>query len=128
MQKDFPIKPLNPTIEIILLFVTLICLVLIVKRKLIGALIYFVSYVLYFGTDIYNQITAITSGQTEITEYATLFVSIIGVFIAILTVLDIAINKDRKSAARNKRTDWFYGNEEYERKLDDRADKNQYKF
>lgn len=128
MQKDFPIKPLNPTIEIILLFVTLICLVLIVKRKLIGALIYFVSYGLYFGTDIYNQITAITSGQTEITEYATLFVSTIGVFIAILTVLDIAINKDRKSAARNKRTDWFYGNEEYERKLDDRADKNQYKF
>ena len=61
MQKDFPIKPLNPTIEIILLFVTLICLVLIVKRKLIGALIYFVSYGLYFGTDIYNQITAITS-------------------------------------------------------------------
>ena len=66
--------------------------------------------------------------HTIVTEYATLFVSIIGVFIAILTVLDIAINKDRKSAARNKRTDWFYGNEEYERKLDDRADKNQYKF
>lgn len=128
MQKDFAIQPLNPTIEIILLFVTLICLVLVVKRKLVGALIYFVSYGLYFGTDVYNQITAITSGQTEVTEYATLFVSILGVIIPLLTVLDIAINKDRKSASGNKKTDWFYGNEEYERKLDDRADKNQYKF
>ena len=128
MQKDFPIQPLNPTVEIILLFVTLICFVLIIKRKLIGALIYFVSYGLYFGTDVYNQITAITSGQTEVTEYATLFVSIIGVIIPLLTVLDIAINKDRKSTSGNKKTDWFYGSEEYDRKYDERADKNQYKF
>lgn len=129
MQKDFPIQPLDPTIEIILLFVTLICFALIIKRKLSGALIYFISYGLYFGTDIYNQVTAITqSEQTEFTGYATLFVSIIGVIIPLLTVLDIAINKDRKSATRNKKTDWFYGNEEYERKLDERADKNQYKF
>ena len=128
MQKDFPIQPLDPTIEIILLFVTLICFALIIKRKLSGALIYFISYGLYFGTDIYNQLTAITNGQTEVVEYTTLFVSIIGVIIPLLTVLDIAINKDRKSATRNKKTDWFYGNEEYERKLDERADKNQYKF
>lgn len=128
MQKDFPIQPLNPTIEIILLFITLICFILIIKRKLIGALTYFVVYGLYFGTDIYNQLTAITNGQTQITEYATLFISIIGVIIPLLTVLDIAINKDRNSIARNKKTDWFYGNDEYERKLDERADKNQYKF
>ena len=60
--------------------------------------------------------------------YETLFVSILGVLIPLLVVLDIAINKDRKSATKNKKTDWFYGNEEYDRKFDDRADKNQYKF
>ena len=59
MQKDFPIQPLNPTIEIILLFVTLICFVFIIKRKLIGGLVYFVLYGLYFGTDVYNQIITI---------------------------------------------------------------------
>lgn len=128
MQKDFPIQPLNATVEIILLFLTLICFIFIVKRRLIGGLVYFVSYGLYFGTDIYNQFTAITNGQTEVVEYTTIFVSIIGVIIPLLTVLDIAINKNRKSATRNKKTDWFYGNEEYERKLDERADKNQYKF
>lgn len=128
MQKDFPVQPLNPTIEIILLFVVLICFILIIKRKLIGALTYFVAYGLYFGTDIYNQLTAITNGQIQITEYATLFISIIGVIIPLLTVLDIAISKDRKSISRNKKTEWFYGNAEYERKLDERADRNQYKF
>ena len=36
-----------------------------------------------------------------------------------MVVLDIAINKDRKSATRNKKTDWFYGNEEYSLKDDE---------
>lgn len=128
MQKDFPIQPLNPTIEIILLFITLICFILIIKRKLIGALTYFVAYGLYFGTDVYNQLTAIINGQTQITKYVTLFISIIGVIIPLLTVLDIAINNGRNSNARNKKTDWFYTNKEYDRKLDERADRNQYKF
>ena len=34
------IRPLNMNFEIILLFLTLICMIFIVKRKIIGALIY----------------------------------------------------------------------------------------
>ena len=49
MRQDFIVQPLNITIEIILLFVVLVCLVLIVKRKMVGALIYLISYVMYFG-------------------------------------------------------------------------------
>ena len=45
------IVPFNQQMEIILLFVVLICMILIVKRKIVGALIYLVAYGLYFGTN-----------------------------------------------------------------------------
>lgn len=128
MSIDFGIAPLDINIEIILLFVTLICMILIIKRNIIGALIYFVGYGLYFGTDLYNGIINIINGQTGIMNYTSLFISFIGVLIPFLTVMDIFLNKERKGSTKDKKTDWFYTNEEYTRKLDDRADKNQYKF
>lgn len=47
---DIGIQPIDLTFEIILLFVTLVSIVLVIKRNIIGALIYFSSYLLYFGT------------------------------------------------------------------------------
>lgn len=128
MSIDIGIEPLNFNIEVILLFVTLFCMILIVKRNIIGALVYFVAYGLYFGTDLYNGIINITNGQTGIVDYVSLFLSLIGVLIPFLTVMDIFLNKDRKGSTKDKKTDWFYTNEQYDRKLDERADKNQYKF
>lgn len=128
MEADIGIEPLNFNIEIALLFFTLVCIVFIVKRNIIGALMYFISYGLYFGTDLYNGIINIMEGQTELVDYATLFLSFIGVVIPFLTVMDIFFNKERKGSTRDKKTDWFYTNKEYDRKLDERADKNQYKF
>lgn len=128
MDADIGIAPLDFNIEIILLFFTLICMIFIVKRNIIGALMYFVAYGLYFGTDLYNGIVNIMNGETGIVDYASLFLSLIGVVIPFLTVMDIFLNKDRKGSTKDKKTDWFYTNKEYDRKLDDRADKNQYKF
>lgn len=128
MDINFPITPLNFNTEIILLFVTLICMIFIIKRNIIGALVYFVAYGLYFGNDLYNNVTNIINGQAVGADYLSLFVSFIGVVIPFLTVMDIFLNKERKGNTKNKKTDWFYTNEEYTRKLDERADKNQYKF
>lgn len=125
---DFPIVPLDFNIEIILLFVTVICMIFIIKRNIIGALAYFVVYGLYFGNDLYNGVINIINGQTEIVDYLAILISFIGVLIPFITVIDIALNKNRKGNGRDKKTDWFYTNEEYTRKLDERADKNQYKF
>lgn len=125
---EFPIIPLDFNIEIILLFVTVIAMVLIIKRNIIGALIYFVTYGLYFGNDLYNNVVNIINGQTGITDYLSIFISFVGVLIPFLTVIDIFLNKNRTGSTRDKKTDWFYKNEEYTRKLDERADKNQYKF
>ena len=127
MSIDFGIAPLDINIEIVLLFVTLFCMILIIKRSIIGALIYFVSYGLYFGTDLYNGIINIMNGQTGVMDYTSLFISFLGVLIPFLTVMDIFLNKERKGSTKDKKTDWFYKNEKFDRNLDERADKNNYR-
>lgn len=128
VEVDFPIVPLDFTAEIILLFITIIAMVLIIKRNIIGALIYFVTYGWYFGNDLYNNVMNIINGQPIVSDYLSVFISFIGVLIPFLTVMDIFLNKERKGSTKDKKTDWFYENEEYTRKLDERADQNQYKF
>ncbi len=128
VSESFPISPLNFSVEVILLFVTLICMIFIIKRNILGALAYFVAYGFYFGTDLYNGITNIINGQSVATDYVSLFISFLGVLIPFLTVMDIFLNKDRTGAATNKKTDWFYKNKDYDRQYDERADRNQYKF
>ena len=127
MDIDFPIEPLDFNIEIILLFVTLFCIILIIKRNLIGALIYFITYGLYFGTDLYNNFVNISNNQIGVTDYLSIFISLVGVIISFLTFLDIGLNKNRTGTPRDKKTDWFYKNKDYDRKLDERADKNNYR-
>ena len=61
------IEPFNQTMEIILLFVVLACMLLVIKRKMIGALIYLLAYGMYFGTDLMTGITTIMSSTAEIT-------------------------------------------------------------
>ena len=68
------------------------------------------------------------NGQAGVMDYTSLFISFVGVLIPFLTVMDILLNKERKGLTKDKKTDWFYTNKEYERKFDDRADRNQYKF
>ena len=45
----------------------------------------------------------------------------------LLSVIDIAINRDRFGKAEDKKTVWFYGNKDFDRQLDERADKNNYR-
>lgn len=124
---DIGIEPINLTHEIILLFVTLLAIILIVKRNIIGALIYFASYLLYFGSTVITQIIGATEGTLASNQYLNLFFSILGIFLAIVTLLDVLFNKNRTNTRTNKKTDWFYGNKEFDRKLDERADKNNYR-
>ena len=135
LNQDFGgIVPINETLEIILLFVTLVCIILVVKRKLVGALIYLLIYGLYFGTDVFNGISMMISNSSSAsastlpaTSFLNLFVSFIGVILPIAVLLDMLVDKGRKNHPKDKKTDWFYTNEQFDRKLDDRADKNNYR-
>ncbi len=126
------IQPINQTMEIILLFVVLVCMLLIIKRKMVGALIYLLAYGLYFGADLMTGITAMLGTTPEITtssigSYLSLFVSLIGIVIPIAVLFDLLLDKNRKANPKDKKTDWFYKNEQFDRKMDDRADKNNYR-
>lgn len=126
------IAPLNSAVEIILLFVALVSIALVIKRKMVGGLLYLLGYGLYFGVDVINNIQAILSaveGSIDITSssYINLFISLIGIILAVAVMLDLLMDKSRTNNPKDKKTDWFYENEQYDRKLDDRADKNNYR-
>ena len=122
---DFLITPLNSNIEIGMLFITLILIVLIIRRSFIGGLAYLITYGLYFGVDLYNKLNGSTIMQED---YMSIFVSGVAILIALLTFIDIAMSKNKKSSGGNKKTDWFYGSDNYVRQKDERDDDNQYKI
>lgn len=126
---DIGFTPADMTSEIVMLFVALFCLVLIVRRNLLGAVLYVVSYGWYFGRDIYSAVIQIQEG-TALTAMQALnvFVAFVAVILALATLVDIGINKNRKGSTKDKKTDWFYKNEQFDREYDERADRNNYKF
>ena len=118
----FPIVPMDVTFEVVLLFITFACIILVAKRKMIGAVVYLIAQCMYFGVDAYKALEVITAGQAQTANYLTLFISIIAV------IMDIGLSSGKKGSSKNKKTDWFYGTTDYDRNFDDRADQNQYKF
>ena len=128
MGIEFPIQPINEQAEMILLFITIICIVLIAKRKMAGGIIYLLTYLVYFGTNAFTGIFALIGAGMDINSSLTVFVSILGIILAFIAFIDLMLDKTRKTSGGDKKTDWFYKNKDFDRKLDERADKNQYKF
>ena len=125
------IEPVNGQVqyEVILLFVTLVCIILVVKRKMIGGLLYLLSYGIYFGIDIVDNLQNVfTALETvDINLYINLFMSLLGIIIPVAVMFDLIMDKNRKLHPKDKKTDWFYANEKFDRQLDERADKNNYR-
>ena len=129
MEIDFPVVPINMNVEIVLLFVTFICVILVAKRKMFGAVVYLIVHCAYFGVDAYKAIQSIIEEQADLSNCLTLFFSIIAVMIPVMAIFNIGLDTGKKgSMLRDKKTDWFYGTTDYERQKDDRVDQNQYKF
>ena len=128
MDVDFLIKPYDVTAEIILLFVVIAIVPFIFKRKIIAALIYLGTYGWYFGRGLVENIISMTQGETlSANTYMDMFFALIAITLAVVSVFDILFDKARMKNPVNKDTDWFYKNEQYDRKLDERADKNNYR-
>ena len=122
------VVPMNETFEIAILFLTLLCVVLIVKRKMIGSLLYLTIHAIYFGGDVTNKLNILARNETlTLTQSTEFMYSLIGIILPLAVLLDLLLDKNRKMNPKDEKTDWFYKNEEFDRKLDDRADKNQYR-
>lgn len=125
---DIGFAPIDMNIEIALLFVTILSALLVAKRKLLGAIIYLISYGAYFGIDLYTTLRNIINGETiTIAQYTRVMVSFVGMIIPIAVFFNMLVDKNRTAHPVDKKTDWFYKNEEFDRNIDSRADQNQYK-
>lgn len=119
----------NNTLEIAMLFISLLCLILIVKRNVWGGIIYLGGYGYYFGTYIYSSaLTPMMNGETlDFIVLQNVVVAAIGLILGLCIVLDIAIERTKRKHFSDNKTDWYFNNEAYDRKMDERADKNQYR-
>lgn len=124
---EFVAEPIDMTMEIALLFITFVCICFIAKRKLIPVIIYLVSHGMYYGYYLYQNIMNIIDGTGSTSNYLSLLIAFVGIIIPLAAFFDVLLDKNRKAHPVDKQTDWFYKNKEFDRKLDDRADKNQYR-
>ena len=100
-------------LEIIILFVTILCFVLIIKRKLIGSLLYLLIYGTYFGNHLFTNLLPLLQNEvTFTTDIAmNLIVDFIAILLALFTLLDILVDKNKKVNPIDKKTDWYFKNE-----------------
>ena len=119
----------NPTTEVILLFVAILCIILVLRRNLIGGILYLASYTFYFGGYILNNTlpAIISDSAMDMFTMQNTLVSVIAIVLAFCVFFDLVVNKIRKRDPKDKKTDWFFKNEQYDRKYDERADRNQYR-
>lgn len=123
----------NFNMEVLVAFITLPCIILVVKRKLIGSLFYLAIYGVYFGEHFIANIILLVQGQLplSIDVSMNLFSDFIAIILAIFVVMDMLVDKGRKVNPSDGKTDWYFKNEKYDEELkarDDREDKNEYKF
>ena len=118
--------------EVLIAFGTLICILLVAKRKIVGSLLYLMLYGVYFGEHFITNIIPITQGQAlNMNTSLNLLCDLIAIALVLFVLLDMLVDKGRKVNYTDKNTDWYFKNEKYDEELkkrDQREDKNEYKF
>lgn len=117
----FIITPYNYKVEIAVLFLSVLFIYLVFKRKHVGGILLFGTYIAYYGTTVVKDFT---SGAKDM----DLFICSLGILLAFLNLLDLIFNNTRLGKASDGKTDWFYKNKEYDRNDDPRQDKNRYRI
>ena len=124
---EFMFIPTNMTMEIALLFITFICICFMVKRKLLAAIIYIIAHFMYYGPTFAEHFMQILNNSLETELLMTVLFELFGLGLGIAALFDVLLDKNRKAHPTDKKTDWFYKNKDYDRELDESADKNNYR-
>lgn len=127
MGIEFMAQPLDFSLEIFIIFTAVLCIVLIIKRKWLGVILYLIAYEGYFGVDIFNNFNNLMEGTLSASQYMNIFFSFIGMVLPLVVLFDMLFDKNRELNPTDKKTDWFYKNKEFDRKMDERSDKNNYR-
>ncbi len=124
---NIPFISSNPTIEIILLFISILGLIGIFKRKTFLTAIYLASFFAYYG---YELVSVISSSQDSLSslEIQNMTFYVAGILIALVNFLDVLLNKERKGSTKDTKLDWYYDEGKFEREKDERSDQNRYRI
>ena len=97
--------PFNLEAEILVLFLSIPCILLVIKRSIVGAICYVAIYCYYFGIMLYNYIIIMGVLEGDILSSVNILLIASGILISILTFFDILLNifKDR-----NRRINFLY--------------------
>ena len=125
---DFMFEPSNLVMEIALLFITFVCICFIIKRRLLASLIYLVAHFLYYVPTFIPNFMGVIDGTLDMNCYMGVLFELFGIILPLAALFDVLLDRNRKKNPVDKKTDWFYKNEEYDRKMDKRADKNNYRI
>lgn len=128
MGINIGIVAMDLTVEIVLLFVTLVSMILVIKRSVLGGILYLGSYGAYFGIYLFNTVQNIIKGNAATIDYGNAFFSLLAILLAVSVLLELLFDKNSKNHPKDKKTDWFYKNEQFDRKKDERADQNNYRM
>lgn len=126
---EYPVKPINLTTEIVILFITFVCIVLVFKRQRVGGFIYFGINMMYYGYELYINITNTIADGGSIDIMGSgldMFASFLGIIMGIVVLIDILSYNMKTKIDRS--TDWYYKNKDLDKAKDAREDSNNYRI
>ena len=124
---EFMIEPINISYELGLLFIMIVSIILMSKNKLSGPIILVIASLIYYGPSLILQITYLSSNAISIEVAMQTIISLICVLIPVFAFFIIAFAKEQEKRPVDKKTDFFYKTDRYDRQYDERADKNNYR-
>ena len=87
---------------------------------------------MYYGQHLFTSLVSLANGVTLSMELsANLICDLMAVLLAFFCLFDILLDKNRKVHPKDKKTDWYFNNKNYDEELkkrDTREDKNEYKY
>ncbi len=124
----FSVVSLNVPFELVLLLLMLISIVLMVKIKLTGSIIFLVSSLCYYVPDLINSLENLSEVTSTIEGNIQLIATVIGILIPLFAFFIMLMAKKQQVRPVDKKTDFFYKGNQYDREYDERADKNNYRI
>lgn len=125
---EFMVQPININYEIALLFVMILSIILMSKNKLLGPIILVLASLAYYGPTLLEQITIMSSNTVSMELAVQVIISVVCIVIPIFAFFIIAFAKEQEKRPVDKKTDFFYKTDRYDREYDERADKNNYRI
>ena len=93
---EYPVKPINLYTEIVVLFITFMCIVLVFKRQRVGGFIYFGINMMYYGFELYKSIsnTIADGGKIDVMGSGLdMFASFLGIVMGIVVFAVVALDE-----------------------------------